>query len=223
MEDEQGIAAAWVAAWAELDAIEKRQTADTGTYKYSYASLGDVLGSVRPVLARHGLAIMQDVESVQLERGWAVTVVTRLVHVSGAAWLSPSLLLPAGQGPQAIGSAITYGCRYSLVAFLGIGIGGDDDGQAAQAAPAPAPVVKKRPSREATRLRQAFERAGVPKEDRPGWLQRQLGRPIDQFDDIRSAELEVLHAKLLAVSELDAIDEADARSFDTDVNASEPV
>ena len=56
--------AALAAAQAEItnpskDKIAKVPTKTGGSYSYSYADIADVLNTVRPVLARHGLAVMQ--------------------------------------------------------------------------------------------------------------------------------------------------------------------
>ena len=104
------IAAAFTKALAELDDVKKSSTADTGSYRYSYADLPTVMASVRPTLAKHHLAIMQGTQ--EADRGIAVS--TRVIHESGQ-WIdSGPLVMPTGKGgPQDIGSAISYARRYS--------------------------------------------------------------------------------------------------------------
>ncbi len=58
------------------------------------------------------------------------TLVTSLLHSSGAI-LSGRTPIPAAEGVQAYGSAITYLRRYSIQALLGIAAEEDDDGNAA--------------------------------------------------------------------------------------------
>jgi hypothetical protein len=124
-------AAALVEASAELSNVAMRGRADTGTYKYRFATLPDVLDVARPVLHAHGLAHVQLVATEPFEKGVHVTVQTMLVHQSGATFTSPTLrLTSASPDPQRVGTAITYGRRYSLMATLGI-IGDDDDDDAA--------------------------------------------------------------------------------------------
>ena len=125
----QTLAAAVCAALAELDDPRKDQTATVetrggGSYSYTYADLASVMGQVRPVLARHGLVVIQPVSA---DQGW-VTVWTKLLHTSGDALVSPPFRMAAAGTPQAVGSAVTYARRYSLLASLGLATE-DDDGR----------------------------------------------------------------------------------------------
>ena len=116
--------AAYAAAQAELTNPKKDGKANAGQYSYTYATLGAILDHVRPVLAAHGLAVMQNVTN----DGDAVAVETILTH-SGGGWISFGPIkgkAPAAQW-QAIGSAITYARRYALTAALGIAADDDDD------------------------------------------------------------------------------------------------
>jgi hypothetical protein len=132
-------AAAVVAALAEMPAVPKNKTAATGSYSYQYADLPSILEAVRPVLARHGLAISQEVST----RDGYIQVTTLLLHKSGHWEAYGPLAMPAGQNAQASGSAITYARRYALTAVLGIAAEDDDDGQAVSTADPP----RRRPSR----------------------------------------------------------------------------
>jgi hypothetical protein len=127
------LAAALVAALGELEDIEKSKKAAAGSNRaYMYADLAAVLEQVRPVLARHSLAVMQAVETEPGDQAAIVSIITTVVHVSGASHRSPPLRLTAPNDPQKVGSAITYGRRYSLLALLGIAaVDEDDDGAAA--------------------------------------------------------------------------------------------
>jgi hypothetical protein len=101
---------------------------------YKYAELGTVLGLVRPVLSRHGLAVIQTVSRSENE----IAVTTMLCHESGE-WVRDTarapLVIPVGRSGQqtltdiqAMGSITTYLRRYSLAAIVGI-TQIDDDGQ----------------------------------------------------------------------------------------------
>jgi len=122
------IAPALVAALGKLTDVPKNRTANTGSYRYTYADLGDVLDMARPILSENGLAVMQVAEA---DNAFAA-VTTTIIHVSGQFMTSAPLRLPVGNTPQQAGSAVTYARRYSLMAVLGVA-GDDDDGQAAAA------------------------------------------------------------------------------------------
>jgi len=117
----------FVAALSELDAVTKTRKADMGTHSYSYADLGSVLDTVKPVLSAHGLAVSQPVD----QEG----VTTLVLHTSGQ-WLAfgPLAVKATTNTPQAFGSAITYGRRYALLSCLNLG-SEDDDGAHASRQP----------------------------------------------------------------------------------------
>ena len=127
-------AQAWVAALAELTVVEANRTAEAGSFAYKYADLGDVVKRTRPVLARHGLVVDQELLAV----GDGLGVRTMVTHTSGEERGFGPLTFPHGRDAQATGSAITYHRRYALIAALGMAAGDDDDGAAA-APPAPRP------------------------------------------------------------------------------------
>lgn len=103
-----------------------------GNPRYTYASLPAILDEVRPVLAKNGIAVVQ--EDVTTSEG--IGVVTRLLHVSGQ-WLEfGPLLMPSSNDAQANGSILTYCRRYQLTAALGLAPDEDDDGRSAATSPA---------------------------------------------------------------------------------------
>ena len=124
-------------------------------FKNNYATLDAIMESVRPLLAGHGLAIVQggggpisDINGVIC----GATVETLLVHTSGE-YVSSTIVLPVDKpSPQAVGSAITYGRRYGVAALLALTTEEDDDGNVATAntlnahpARAAAPIPPKSP------------------------------------------------------------------------------
>lgn len=131
------LVAAMVAAMAELENIPKANTAKVGSYSYSYADLGDTLTYVRPILARHGLGVSQEVTG----DGQTITVFTIIWHTSGESHRSAGLTMRAGVTAQETGSAITYARRYSLLPALGLATEDDDGAQASQPKP-PARTAK---------------------------------------------------------------------------------
>lgn len=123
------IGAALVAALAEMPNIRK-----TGTGNYGkHAELSEITETVRPILAKYGLGVMQEV--VPLDGGH-LGIVTKFVHTSGESLNVGPLPMPAPNDPQKVGSSISYGRRYALMAALNLAAE-DDDGQAAKPAPEP--------------------------------------------------------------------------------------
>lgn len=117
---------ALAAAQAELVNPPKTRTADTGKYKYAYADIGDVLDTVRPVLAKHGIALTQPTE---IRDG---TIVLRTVLSKGDQSISSEYPVCSLNGNhQAMGSAMTYARRYALTSLLGIAAVDDTDGEGA--------------------------------------------------------------------------------------------
>ena len=129
------IAPALVAAAAELQPVSKDAT--NPAFRNRYATLDAIMEQVRPVLARHGLAVLQTGTAPETIDGRlvAVGIETMLLHTSGE-WIASSVTLPVEKlTAQGAGSAISYGRRYGLSAILGL-TAEDDDGQAASARPA---------------------------------------------------------------------------------------
>jgi hypothetical protein len=139
------LAAALVKAVGELSDVPKGRQVNAGPMRYRYADLGDALGMVRPVLAKHGIAVLQQVTS---EPG-TVQVWTTLLHSSGQYMTQAPLGMPEGKTPQATGSAITYARRYALLAALGLATE-DDDGQSAASTPTLRSNGRSQPDRPST-------------------------------------------------------------------------
>ena len=94
-------------------------------FKNRYADLASIIETVKPILLKNGLTVIQGSEA----DGNIVTVRTRILHVSGE-WIETSLTMAAaGSDPQKIGSAITYARRYSISSILNIAADDDDDGE----------------------------------------------------------------------------------------------
>jgi hypothetical protein len=93
-----------------------------------YADLASVLNACRDALNEEGLAVVQTVE--RLPEGGCFLRST-LLHTSGEQISSEYPVCPVKPDPQALGSAVTYARRYSLMALVGIAPEDDDDGNAA--------------------------------------------------------------------------------------------
>lgn len=132
------LAAALAAAQGEFINPPKSKTVHAGAKKYSFAPLPEILDAIRPVLAKHKLAVVQMVSRGALD--------TRLIHESGQT-LGSVYPLPEIADSQAMGSAITYARRYSLCALLGIAAEDDEDGEAATEAEHEAEDAKRQEAR----------------------------------------------------------------------------
>lgn len=98
--------------------------------KNKYADLSEVLNTVRPILAKHGLSVHQDISSDENK----VMCITTIFHESGE-WLESSpFTLPFATGgklapAQVIGAATSYAKRYQLQAVMGVASEEDADGE----------------------------------------------------------------------------------------------
>lgn len=159
---------------------------EKGNFSYKYATLTAVLDACRAPLSENGLSIVQFTEGGPAD----VTVTTRLIHSSGQ-WLESSLTVRATKpDAQGLGSAITYGRRYSLMAMVGIAPE-DDDGQAAcQPTEQPARPAAKPPQRP-----QPIPAAGGPAPETPSFqaeakhyaleITRMINAGLITQDDVR--------------------------------------
>lgn len=115
--------AAMAAMQTELPSIEERGQTNNGFY----ATLEDIVDTVRPIMQKHGFAVSFRIQTQ--ERGIQITGV--LMHKNGHRE-ETSMLLPADisgnkNAVQAFGSSTSYGKRYVLCALLNITTRGQDD------------------------------------------------------------------------------------------------
>lgn len=145
------LAAALAAAQGEFPEIPKLYTAKVttrtgGSYEFKYADLETILSTVRPILAKHGIALTISLDTREMElppekdrsvKTLGVAATGTLFHTSGQ-WLQSSpFCVPVDpdmlrrQYAQAGGSAGTYATRYMIEALLAIRATEDDDGNGA--------------------------------------------------------------------------------------------
>lgn len=123
---------------AQGEFVPAPKDAENPHFKSSYADLADVVLMASPVLAKHGLCVIQ-------APGWDAelqdaVLTTHIAHISGQ-WVEwESRLFIPKLDPQGQGSAITYGRRYNYTAGLGIVADKDDDGERAVSAMQREPV-----------------------------------------------------------------------------------
>lgn len=125
------LAKALVAAQKELKnpALDKSNP----HFRSKFASLAGVRDTVTPILAKHGLTVLQ----LLCNDEHGVACETVLTHESGE-FISSTFSVPVTKhDAQGVGSAATYARRYALMALCNVVGDEDDDGNAAaKAAPA---------------------------------------------------------------------------------------
>jgi hypothetical protein len=95
-------------------------------FKSKYADLSALHEAVDDALQANGFAVSQPMGYDEKER---YGIWTKLMHTGGES-LASFFALNATLEPQKLGSAITYGRRFSLASLLGIPADDDDDGNA---------------------------------------------------------------------------------------------
>lgn len=124
-----GIYAALLAFQQEIGIVAK--SAENPFFHSSYAPLPDIIKTVQPVLANHGLGITQFPSTVDGKPALR----TILFHTSGETIEDTTPIVLSKADPQAQGSAITYMRRYGYAAVTQIVIDEDDDGNKASGDP----------------------------------------------------------------------------------------
>lgn len=121
------------AAKLEFPAIKKDM--DNPFFKKKYADINSILEQVEPIMAKHGLMILQPIDQD--------SVCTQIIHVETGEQMTSCLKLTGNLKAQDLGSEITYFRRYSLQSLLALQAE-DDDGNIAQGRTAPAPKQESR-------------------------------------------------------------------------------
>lgn len=116
------LAKALVGFHKEVSKVSKDST--NPFFKSKYASLSTILETINAPLINNGLSIVQFPEG-------EISLVTRIIHVSGE-WMEATYQMKSTkETPQDRGSAITYQRRYAIGAILSLNIDEDDDGNKA--------------------------------------------------------------------------------------------
>ena len=122
--DKATFAKAFISAQKGMESVKKASS--NPAFKSKYADLSEVVEAVVPALNGAGIGVMQ----FPAFDGETVSITTVFLHESGASVTGTLDLRPSKTDPQGIGSATTYGRRYSLLAMTGTAPE-DDDGNAA--------------------------------------------------------------------------------------------
>ena len=116
---------------AAMEMPNPGKDSENGAFKqggkaYRYASLNAFLDVIKPVLAKHGLALFQPV-STNVAAG-TIECQTMFMHVSGSQVTFAPLAMPLHPSAKAqdAGSSISYMRRYSLQSALGLAADDDD-------------------------------------------------------------------------------------------------
>jgi len=182
------LAAALAAAQAEMKNPPKN--AENPHFRSRYADLAAVRDATVPVLARHGIALLQDIDQDETGRVRVRVVLMHGDQVREGPWASAR---PRKDDPQAVGSVITYLRRYTLAATAGVAPDDDDDGNAASAgsgSPAPhrkaadfaAAIEGASDRRELDRIRREITDAVPPGADRDSLARAWAGRAQELVD-----------------------------------------
>ncbi len=163
--------AAMAAMQTEMPSIAERgKIVVKGELRSKYATLEDIVDTVRPIMQKHGFAISFRINTLQ--NGIEVTGV--LMHKGGhreeTTMLLPSDMSGSKNAVQAFGSTTSYGKRYVLSALLNITTRDeDDDGNAA------APVKTVTPA-QAAYVKSLLAKCPEITQD---WFAREYGEPED--------------------------------------------
>lgn len=192
------LAKALVAAQKATESVKK--AASNPAFKSKYADLAHVVEGVVPALNAAGVAVIQSPGY----DGEFVSITTTLVHETGASLTGVLQMRPSKADPQGVGSAVTYGRRYALLAMTGAAPE-DDDGNAAsgprQAPMQAVPQEQAKPtlSQRADRLASTLKSVKTAEELRKAYqLASGLCADLDTSDPERLAEVNALYEERFA-------------------------
>lgn len=137
------IAGALSKAQSELNSASK----DSSGYGYSYSDLASVINSSKPVLAKHGLSVVQLVGKQTTEM---VEVTTILAHSSGQFFKSvatlPVIEMKGCNKAQGAGASLSYLRRYAYQSIIGQPSEDNDASSNGNTKPATSSNFKKKPA-----------------------------------------------------------------------------
>lgn len=179
---------ALAAAKAEIPILKKNRHVGFDSRKpgaartdYKHEDLAEAIGTVDPILAKHGLFI--SFETKQSDIAGMITVTCRINHEDGHFVENSLPGMPDLSGNknsiQSVGSTVTYLQRYTLKAALGLAAANDDDGAKGDGGDVPT-------TEQLAALRALMVEAGVTEED---FVENTLH--IIALEDIRASKVEV--------------------------------
>ena len=151
-------------------------------FKSTYISLDGILETARPILAKNGLAVIQEATG----DGEYIFVKTKLIHESGEMIETEVLKMkPQKNDPQSMGSCITYSKRYQLAALLGICECIDDDANIAtygNSRPEQSKTTGKLSAKQVGRLLAIGLKAGIKEPEIKKVIKAEFGK--DKIEDL---------------------------------------
>lgn len=151
-------------------------------FKSTYISLDGILETARPILAKNGLAVIQEATG----DGEYIFVKTKLIHESGEMIETEVLKMkPQKNDPQSMGSCITYSKRYQLAALLGICECIDDDANIAtygNSSPEQSKSTGKLSAKQVGRLLAIGLKAGIKEPEIKKVIKAEFGK--DKIEDL---------------------------------------
>jgi len=135
-ETNKEISAALAKAWGELEnpkhnSSVKVKTKSGSSYTFDYTDLKGIFDAVKPIYKEHGISILQNAKSHEMNGNLMISVETVFLHESGEWVKSQPISMPSSTSMQDMGGQITYMKRYSLSALLGLATEKDDDANGA--------------------------------------------------------------------------------------------
>lgn len=181
---------ALIAAQTEFQSVVK----DVKGARGKYAPLDSVLQAVRPVLNRHGIAVVQVTD---IHGEWMV-LRTILRHAGGEEQESLYPVCALGKAPQETGSALTYARRYSLLAICGVHPEDEDDDGEKGAAAAGRPQPRQEPMSQVERVMRQTLQATTTQEELSAWRDAHKDN-MGKVDPRARDSLRAEYARLLKV------------------------
>lgn len=149
-EDMAKLYTALISFQGECPVIKK--TAKNPFFQSTYAPFEEIMHTVRPILCKHGLAVIFPLGKI----GDIQVLKTRLVHESGVYIEAFEEIRPDKDTPQGRVAATTYAMRNGLRSILGLPTDDDDDGNVASGSQEP----KQQKNRE--NFNDTFDNGGEP-------------------------------------------------------------
>ncbi|CAK0752850.1 hypothetical protein CCP3SC1_2110002 [Gammaproteobacteria bacterium] len=192
---------------SEIPPIKKTKTAEvqskTGrSYTYHYADVADIQKAIAPKMRECGLSATFDIE----QDGDTLNVTCTIHHVDGhsehATFPVPIDRNARMNDTQKVGSALTYGRRYSLCAALGIVTAEDDDdgrstGKKAQVGEVETPLRIGLISEAQHKLLEVrITEYGLDRERVKAWMLKASKGTVAHFPDQNQSQFNQLLAKL---------------------------
>lgn len=189
-ETTKNLVQALIAAQTEFQSVVK----DVKGARGKYAPLDSVLQAVRPVLNRHGIAVVQVTD---IHGEWMV-LRTILRHAGGEEQESLYPVCALGKAPQETGSALTYARRYSLLAICGVHPEDEDDDGEKGAAVAGRPQPRQEPMSQVERVMRQTLQATTTQEELSAWRDAHKDN-MGKVDPRARDSLRAEYARLLKV------------------------